>query len=124
MPPEDPETNAAAIELIPIAVEDREPMFEKVTLQLRKGDYLPTKIDIINSESSSVRFTISNFTINQPLDKKRTHVFTPDLTDVVLNDEAIEVTGEEGAYFPDDERLGLIPKSDEAPSEETVNANE
>ena len=88
------------------------------------GDYLPTKIDIINSESSSVRFTINNFTINEPLDKKRTHVITPDLTDVVLNDEAIEVTGEEGAYFPDDERLGLIPESDEVPSEETVNADE
>lgn len=106
--PGNTERNAVAIELIPIPVDGEEPVFEKVTMQLRKEDYLPVQIDIVNSESSSVQFTIKNFKLNETLPKELSHVFVPDLTDVILNDDPFEVTGEQGAYFPDNERLGIV----------------
>jgi outer membrane lipoprotein-sorting protein len=105
------ERDAVAIELVPIPKEDEEAVFEKITLQLRKEDYLPVQIDIINSESSSINFTIKNFTLNKELPKEISHVFVPKLTDVILNDEPIEVTDAKGAYFPDNDRLGLPTKS-------------
>lgn len=107
--PKDPERDAVALELLPRPVEDQEPIFAKVTLQLRKNDYLPTRIDIINDENSSVTFTIEDFILNQSLPKKSSHIFAPDLTDVVFNDEVLEAVGEAGAYFPNDARLGLEP---------------
>ena len=129
LPPENAEREAAALELIPKPIEDQEPICEKVTLQLRKVDYLPTKIDIINDESSNVTFTITNFKRNIDLPKERSHVFVPELTDVVLNDDAIEVVGETGTFFPDDERLGLNQEVDEPETtvevvEESLNANQ
>jgi outer membrane lipoprotein-sorting protein len=107
LPPLNPTRDVVALELVPIPKEDEEPFFEKVTLQLRKEDYLPVQIDIINGESSSVNFTIKNFTINEALPNEQSHVFVPELTDVILNDKPVEVTDEKGAYFPDNERLGL-----------------
>ena len=110
--PENPERDAIALELIPKPLEDQEPIFEKVTMQLRKGDYLPMKIDIINDETSNVIFTVSNFKPNAHLPMERSHIFAPELTDVLLNDEIFELVGEDGAYFPDDERLSLNQEPD------------
>lgn len=121
--PENPERDAVALQLLPIPKEDIEPIFAKITLQLRKNDYLPTKIDIINNETSSVIFTITNFKLNESLPKNRSHIFTPDLTDLVLNDEVLDAVGEAGAFFPDDERLGLNQETGEPEATPEADAN-
>ena len=113
--PKNPERDAVALQLLPKPVEGQEPIFAKVTMQLRKGDYLPTRIDIINDELSSVTFTITDFKLNETLPQKLSHIFTPELTDVVFNDDVLDAVGEEGAYFPNNELLGLTEMLIEVP---------
>lgn len=101
LPAENPERDAFALELVPIPIEEEEPVFEKVTLQLRKGDYLPTRIFIVNDEDSTVLFKLDQFILNAALPRDRSHLFVPENTDVVINDVAMDPAGAAGRFFPD-----------------------
>jgi len=101
LPAENPEQDAFALELVPIPIDDVEPIFQKVTLQLRKGDYLPTAIHIINDEDSNVVFKLDAFVLNQDLPKKISSLFVPENTDVIIDDVALDPVGESGRFFPE-----------------------
>ncbi|MFP6597277.1 MAG: outer membrane lipoprotein carrier protein LolA [Candidatus Hydrogenedentota bacterium] len=100
LPAENFERDAFALELVPIIKDDIEPIFQKVTLQLRKGDFLPTEIYIINDEDSNVLFKLSGFVLNEDLACDRSNVFVPENTDVVIDDIALDPVGKGGRFFP------------------------
>lgn len=100
LPPKDPEIYAFALEFVPKENEEDETYFEKITLQLRKGDYLPAEIYIVNDEDSHVEFKISDFKINGEPDPKKTHIFLPEGTMIVDNDTFTGTVGADGLSLP------------------------
>lgn len=97
---DDPERDAFALQLVPKESEDSDPIFERATLQLRQGDFMPTHIHIVNSEDSHVRFTLTDFVLNEALPREQSHVFVPEGSDCVVNDVAEDPVETGGRYYP------------------------
>lgn len=100
IPPSDALRYAFALEFAPKEDNEEEGYFEKVTLQLRKGDFLPAEILITNDEESHVEFKVSNFRLNGELDAAKTHLFLPEGTVIVDNDLYAGTVGPEGLQLP------------------------
>ena len=100
LPPSDPSRYAIALEFEPKTDDETEAYFEKVTLQLRRGDFLPAEIRIVNDEESHVEFKMSDFTINGQLDPEKTHITLPEGTVIVDNDRYAGTVGPEGLRLP------------------------
>lgn len=103
LPPDDPAKHALAIEFSPKPPETdegEEPYFQRVVLQLSKGQLLPSEILIVNDAESHTSFSISNFRINEPLPPELSHVEVPEGTTIVENDEYAGEVGPGGAMFP------------------------
>jgi outer membrane lipoprotein carrier protein len=101
LPPDDPATHVLAVEFVPKPKPDGEsPLFERVRLQLRKSDMLPSKILIINDAESRTEFTVSNFGINEPMPEGMDHLKVPEGTVIVENDEYTGDVPVGGAVFP------------------------
>jgi len=101
IPPTDPGRHAVAVEFLPKPhPEGEQPYFQKVRLQLSKGEFLPSEILIVNDEESHTTFQISNFRVNEPLTPEQTHIVVPAGTTVVDNDEFVGTTDAEFTPFP------------------------
>jgi outer membrane lipoprotein-sorting protein len=96
----DEDTGKVAIELTPKPVEDSESFFERATLHLRKGDYLPEEIHIVNDEESETRITLGEIQLNTPLGPAELQIDLPEGTDIIENDEYIETVGKGGKRIP------------------------
>jgi outer membrane lipoprotein-sorting protein len=114
LPAENPETDAFSLQLVPIPVEGEESIFEKVTLQLRKGDFLPAKVHIVNGEDSQVFFSLEGFVLNEDLPRDLSHVFVPEDTDLLIDDVALDPVGPGGRYLP----KVIVSDSDEPSDDE------
>lgn len=101
LPPDDAIDGAHAVRLTPHPNDDLEPLFEHVTLQLRKQDYLPTQILIRNDEDSRVEYTLTGFEKNGELAEDTSQILVKEGSDIVINDVALDRAGPEGHYFPD-----------------------
>lgn len=110
LPPDDALDGAHAVRLTPHPNEDLEPLFEYVTLQMRKQDFLPTQILIRNDEDSRVEYTLSSFQKNATLAADVSQVLVKEDADIVVNDVAMDTAGEGGHLFPD---ATLIEEYDE-----------
>ncbi len=102
LPPSDPSRYAFALEFEPKA-DDDEAYFGKVTLQLRRDDFLPAEIRIVNDEESHVEFRVSDFIINGSPDPEKTHMDLPEGTVIVDNDRYAGTVGPEGLQLPREE---------------------
>lgn len=101
MAPDDPNTHVLAVEFVPKPKEDGEaPLFERVRLQLRKPDMLPSKILIINDEESRTEFTVTNFGINEQMPEHLDELKVPEGTVIVENDEYVGEAPVGGMVFP------------------------
>ncbi len=102
LPPDNSETHAIAVEFTPRPREDSEdePYFQRVRLQLRKNDFLPTDILIVNDEESQTSFAITNFAINEVLPEDLSHVRVPEGTAIIENDDYSGEAPAGGALFP------------------------
>ena len=100
LPPRDASLYALALEFEPKEEDADEGYFEKITLQLRKGDYLPAEILIINDKESHVEFKVSDFKLNGEPDADKTHIFLPEGTVIVDNDVYAGTVGPEGLQLP------------------------
>ncbi len=98
--PKDASLCAIALEFEPKENDEDEGYFEKVTLQLRKGDFLPAEILIINDEESHVEFKVSDFKLNGEPDAEKTHLSLPEGTVIVDNDLYAGTVGPEGLQLP------------------------
>lgn len=98
--PRDASLYAIALEFAPKEDNEEEGYFEKVTLQLRKGDFLPAEILITNDKESHVEFKVSNFRLNGEPDAAKTHLFLPEGTVIVDNDLYAGTVGPEGLQLP------------------------
>jgi outer membrane lipoprotein-sorting protein len=116
--PKDPERDAFALELIPKLKEDQESIFQKVTLQLGKEDYLPRRIEIINSEEAHVVFELTDFVLNEALARNRSHLFVPENTDVVINDEMLDPVSAEGHFYPEPKVEADVDDAEDAEDDE------
>lgn len=99
-PPKDPEIYAFALEFVPKENGEEEAYFQKITLQLRKLDFLPAEIYIVNDEESHVEFKISDFKLNGEPDPKKTHIFLPEGTEIYDNDVYTGTVGAQGLLLP------------------------
>jgi len=102
VPPDNPDTHAIAVEFRPRPREDSEdePYFQRVRLQLRKNDLLPTDILIVNDEESSTSFSISDFKINETLPEDLSHVRVAEGTAIIENDEYAGDAPAGGTLYP------------------------
>ncbi len=100
LPASDPSRHAVALEFEPKTDDEDEAYFEKVILQLRRGDFLPAEIRIVNDEESHVEFRVSDFTINGQPDPQKTHMTLPEGTVIVDNDRYAGEVGPEGLQLP------------------------
>lgn len=100
LPPKDPELYAFTLEFVPKDDDREEAYFQKITLQLRKGDFLPAEIYIVNDEESHVEFKISDFKINGDPDPRKTHIHLPEGTVIVDNDVYTGTVGADGLSLP------------------------
>jgi outer membrane lipoprotein-sorting protein len=89
------------LELTPKPVEDEEPLFLGVTLQLRPEDFLPVAIAIRNDEESSVLYALSGHRVNSELTEDDITIHAPANTVIVQNDQYVETVGPEGKRFPE-----------------------
>jgi outer membrane lipoprotein-sorting protein len=101
MPPDDAQRHALEIEFKPKPKADgEEPYFERVVIQLSKGDLLPSTILIVNDEESSTSFVVSNYSLNAALPEGLSHVVVPEGTTVVENESYAGEAGPGGVTFP------------------------
>ena len=100
LPPKDPELYQFALEFVPKENEEDEAYFEKITLQLRKGDFLPGEIYIKNDAESHVEFKVSDFKLNGEPDPAKTQIHLPEGTVIVDNDVYAGTVGEDGLSLP------------------------
>lgn len=101
MPPDDAQTHVLAVEFVPKPKEDGEPpLFERVRLQLRKPDMLPSKILIVNDAESRTEFAVTNFGINEPMPEHLDELKVPEGTVIVENDVYAGDVPAGGAVFP------------------------
>jgi len=101
LPPDDPATHLLAVEFVPKPKEDGEPpLFERVRLQLRKPDMLPSRILIVNDAESRTEFAVGDFTINGEMPENMEHLKVPEGTVIVENDEYAGEVPVGGAVFP------------------------
>ena len=100
LPASDPSRYAIALEFKPKTDDENEAYFKKVTLQLRRGDFLPAEIYIVNDEESHVEFRISDFTTNGQPDPEKTHITLPEGTVIIDNDRYAGTVGPEGLRLP------------------------
>ncbi len=98
--PRDASLYALALEFEPKENDEDEGYFQKVTLQLRKGDFLPAEILITNDEESHVEFKISDFKLNGEPDAEKTHLSLPEGTVIADNDRYAGTVGPEGLQLP------------------------
>jgi len=121
----DTDVHAFALELIPKANEAEDSLFERVVLQIRHGDFLPTVIHITNDAESSVTFHVQDFVLNETLPKNISSLFVPAGTDVIVNDAIADPVEEGGRYYPQPitrppvlpEHSGLEPLTNSVPLE-------
>lgn len=99
VPPQDAAAHALGLEFTPKESEE-EPYFQRVLLQLRKNDFLPAAILIVNDEESDVTFSITNFEVNTDLATDETHVVVPEGTVIVDNDTYAGEAGPDGMRVP------------------------
>ncbi len=100
LPASDPSRYALALEFEPKSDDEDQAYFKKVILQLRRGDFLPAEIRIINDEESHVEFRVSDFKINGQPDPEKTHIVLPEGTVIVDNDRYAGEVGPEGLRLP------------------------
>lgn len=101
LPPSDPEKYARAVEFVPKPRTDgEEPYFKSVRLQLRKKDYLPAEILIVNDDESQTFFAVTDFATNEKLPEDLSHVRVPEGTAIVEDDESSAEASAGGALFP------------------------
>jgi outer membrane lipoprotein-sorting protein len=99
--PRNATTHAFALELVPRPSETEDPpLFERVLLQIRRDDYLPTEIDITNDAESNVSFHVQDFVLNETLPPKVSSLFVPAGTDVVINDDIADPVEDGGRFYP------------------------
>lgn len=101
LPPIDPKRGGVGLLLLPRKKEGEEPLFERVVLQLDAKHFLPTQIHIVNDEESEVVYTLEEFAINEPLGIDETHIFLPEGTVIVKDDEYVGTVGPEGKRMPE-----------------------
>ena len=101
LPPDDPEIFALAVEFVPkLSGDGEEPYFQRVRLQLRKKDYLPAEILIVNDEESQTSFSVTNFAANEKLPEDLSHIRVPEGTAIIENDESLDDAPAGGLLFP------------------------
>jgi outer membrane lipoprotein-sorting protein len=101
LPPADAEKYALAVEFVPRPRDDgEEPYFQRVRLQLRKKDYLPAEILIVNDDESQTSFTVTDFAANEKLPEELSRVRVPEGTAIVENNESGTDAPAGGALFP------------------------
>lgn len=101
LPPDDPEKFALAVEFVPKPNDDGDdPYFQRVRLQLRKKDYLPAEILIVNDEESQTSFAVTDFAINEKLPEDLSHIRVPEGTAIIENDESLDDAPAGGLLFP------------------------
>ena len=109
------------LELKPRDTESETTFFQSLTLRLRAGDYLPTKIHIVNDDESDVIYDIGDFTVNDPRHKTENLIFLPEGTVIIDNDRYAETVGPGGKSVPpfENDTTAETPASGIDESEET-----
>ncbi|HJP36575.1 MAG TPA: outer membrane lipoprotein carrier protein LolA [Gammaproteobacteria bacterium] len=97
-PPEDG-GGGVELELRPLDADSGESGFEKIVLQLRKKDLLPTKIYLVNDAESNMTIQVGVFSINRG-DGSDATLLVPEGTEILHDDEYVETTGPEGVRVP------------------------
>lgn len=101
LPPDDAEKHAIAISFTPKPKEDGdEPFFQRVLIQLRKDDLLPSTILIVNDAESSTSFSVMDYRLNPELPEAVSHILVPEGTTIVENDDYVGEAGPGGQTFP------------------------
>lgn len=96
----DDETGNFAVELTPKPSDAEEAFFERATIHLRKGDFVPVEIHIVNDEESETRITLSDIVLNESLSGRDLQIELPEGTDIIENDDYIETVGSGGKRIP------------------------
>ncbi len=101
LPPDDAARHALSVEFTPKPRDDsEEPYFQRVLLQLAKGDLLPSSILIVNDDESNTSFSITNYNLDVELPESASHVRVPEGTTIVDNGGYVGDAGPGGAMFP------------------------
>ncbi|MFA6240636.1 MAG: outer membrane lipoprotein carrier protein LolA [Candidatus Hydrogenedentales bacterium] len=113
--PEKPDLGKHGLELTPKQKpkqEDAEPvtpLFNKVRLTLRDGDYLPSYIHVFNDNDSEVRISVTNVEVNPALDPKQTQLDLPEGTRIIQNEQDVETVGPGGKRIPEIAQTDIAP---------------
>lgn len=100
LPTDDATRHALGVEFTPKPRDDGEdPYFQRVVIQLAKGDLLPSTILIVNDEESSTSFSVTQYNLNPDLPESASHVSVPEGTTIV-DDTGLTEAGPGGASFP------------------------
>jgi outer membrane lipoprotein-sorting protein len=87
------------LELQPRNPDSGDSDFEKIVLQLRGKDLLPTKIHLVNDAESNVTIVVGVFVINRGDDLEAT-LLVPEGTEILHDDAYVETAGPEGVRIP------------------------
>ncbi len=98
--------------------EEEAALFERVRLFLRKGDYLPCRIVIVNDSDSRTDTRITNFIVNHKIDPKTTQIFLKEGTVIIEDEESVDTAPPGGLRLP---TKAIAPKLPE-PKPVTVEA--
>ena len=96
-----PEDSGGGVELVlrPLDPDSGESGFEKIVLQLREEDLLPTKIHLVNDDESNTTILVGAFAINQG-DGSEATLLVPEGTEVLHDGEYVETAGPGGVRIP------------------------
>lgn len=82
-------------------VENRSPLFERVRVYLRGGDYLPTLIHVVNDADSEAIMYFDDLKIDPSLPNHADQIALPRGTKIIENDEKVRTVRAEVEYVPE-----------------------
>ncbi|MBX7258130.1 MAG: outer membrane lipoprotein carrier protein LolA [Candidatus Hydrogenedentes bacterium] len=105
--PEKPDCGKKGLELTPRLKPDAgqsdtvTPLFNKVRLTLREGDYLPCFIHVFNDDDSEVRISVSDISVNSTATPMPVELLLPEGTRIIENEESVKTVGPGGMRIPE-----------------------
>jgi outer membrane lipoprotein-sorting protein len=108
--------------LVPKPVAGREPLFQQAQLFLRETDYLPCRLFVETTGDSHFNIVFTDYDINPTVDDQGLRFRLPEGVSIIIDDELVEVTGEQGASVPDDlplDKLTVISLGESGADTET-----